>query len=99
MDDRKMSQAGRPGGDAGELLPTLAETRVVLEDFRLEYNHRRPHSSLGYQAPAAFAAGLESVVVSTPGSGPPGRDDAPGAEHSAALRARHQERAGAGILS
>lgn len=39
-----------------ELFTSLAEARVVLEDFRLEYNHRRPHSSLGYQPPAVFAA-------------------------------------------
>ena len=34
----------------------LAEARVVIEDWREEYNHRRPHSSLGMLAPAAFAA-------------------------------------------
>lgn len=34
----------------------LAEARVVIEDWREEYNHRRPHSSLGMLAPAVFAA-------------------------------------------
>lgn len=31
------------------------EAQVVIEDWRQEYNHRRPHSSLGYLPPAAFA--------------------------------------------
>jgi transposase InsO family protein len=31
--------------------------RVVISDWRKEdYNHRRRHSSLGYQAPAAYTA-------------------------------------------
>ena len=34
----------------------LAEARVVIGDWREDYNHRRPHSSLGMRAPAAFAA-------------------------------------------
>ena len=39
-----------------ELFSSLREAKVVVEDYRLEYNHRRPHSSLGYLTPAAFAA-------------------------------------------
>ena len=31
------------------------EAQIIIEDWRQEYNHRRPHSSLGYLAPAAFA--------------------------------------------
>jgi len=34
----------------------LAEARVVIGDWQEDYNHRRPHSSLGMRAPAAFAA-------------------------------------------
>jgi transposase InsO family protein len=31
------------------------EAQIVIEQWRQEYNYRRPHSSLGYLAPAAFA--------------------------------------------
>lgn len=39
-----------------ELFTSLREARVVIGDYREEYNQRRPHSSLGYRTPAAFAA-------------------------------------------
>jgi putative transposase len=35
---------------------SLAEARVVIGDWREDYNTRRPHSSLGMLAPAAFVA-------------------------------------------
>lgn len=38
-----------------EQLWTLTEARVVLEDWRWKYNHVRPHRSLGYVTPLAFA--------------------------------------------
>ncbi len=31
------------------------EAQLVIEQWRQEYNHRRPHSSLGYVPPAVFA--------------------------------------------
>jgi transposase InsO family protein len=39
-----------------EQLWTLTEARVVVGDYRREYNQERPHSRLGYESPAAFAA-------------------------------------------
>ncbi|WP_433367535.1 integrase core domain-containing protein [Streptosporangium sp. CA-115845] len=30
--------------------------RIVISDWKDDYNHRRRHSSLGYQAPVACAA-------------------------------------------
>lgn len=34
---------------------SLLEARVLAEQWQDEYNHERPHSSLGYRTPAAFA--------------------------------------------
>ncbi|MDH4219967.1 MAG: transposase, partial [Candidatus Aminicenantes bacterium] len=34
---------------------TLLEARVVIENWRREYNQFRPHSSLGYRPPAPEA--------------------------------------------
>jgi len=39
-----------------ELFLSLADARWVVDRWRLDYNHHRPHSSLEYQTPAAFAA-------------------------------------------
>ena len=38
------------------LFYTLNDTRRIVEDWRQEYNDYRPHSSLGYLPPCAFAA-------------------------------------------
>jgi len=38
-----------------ESFNTLLEAQLLLDDWRLEYNHYRPHQSLNYQTPAAFA--------------------------------------------
>jgi len=35
---------------------SLAEARLVIEAWRVDYNTARPHSSLGYRTPAEFAA-------------------------------------------
>ena len=36
----------------GEVFNTLAEARVLIEQWRVHYNTARPHSSLGYRPPA-----------------------------------------------
>ncbi len=38
-----------------ESFNTLYEAQILIEDWRLEYNHYRPHQSLGYQTPAEYA--------------------------------------------
>jgi transposase InsO family protein len=38
------------------LFYTLEETRSIIEAWREEYNHYRPHSALDYLSPIAFAA-------------------------------------------
>ena len=37
-----------------EIVGSLKEARVVIEQWRLYYNAERPHGSLGYQTPAEF---------------------------------------------
>jgi putative transposase len=38
-----------------EIFESLLEAQVLAEDFRIDYNTCRPHSSLGYLAPVKFA--------------------------------------------
>ena len=39
----------------GEVFDTLFEAKVLVDRWRREYNHIRPHSSLGYKPPAPEA--------------------------------------------
>jgi putative transposase len=39
----------------GEIFDTVTEARVIIEQWRREYNQRRPHSALGYRPPAPKA--------------------------------------------
>ena len=45
---------------AVELFSSLCEAQVMVADWREDYNHRRPHSSLGMIAPARFARARRS---------------------------------------
>lgn len=35
------------------------EAKVLVEDYRGHYNHRRPHSALGYQTPVEVVAAAD----------------------------------------
>ncbi len=50
-----------------ELFHSVKEAKAIAQDWRLEYNHHRPHSSLGYRTPAEFAA---SCIASAPPTAP-----------------------------
>jgi putative transposase len=41
---------------AVEQFDSILEAKVLVEDWRIDYNTHRPHSSLGYLTPAAYAA-------------------------------------------
>jgi transposase InsO family protein len=48
----------------GEVFNSLAEARVLIEQWRVHYNTARPHSSLGYRPPApevVMPGGVKSV--------------------------------------
>ena len=53
-----------------EVFSTLKEAPVLIEDHRREYNDYRPHSSLNYKTPAAFAADWRPSIKVEPGSQP-----------------------------
>jgi len=50
-----------------EIFDTLLEAKVLIERWRQEYNHIRPHSSLGYRPPAPEAILPDSQIVSSEG--------------------------------
>ncbi len=45
----------RDEGRKGEIFYSLQEAQVVIEQWRVEYNTRRPHSALGYRPPVPAA--------------------------------------------
>ena len=54
-----------------ELFYGVKEAKVLAEDWRLDYNHHRPHSSLDYMTPAAFAAACLASAPASAGPAPP----------------------------
>jgi putative transposase len=49
-----------------EIFVSLEELRYFVERWRLDYNHHRPHQSLGYMTPAVFAATAAKVSGALP---------------------------------
>ena len=46
----------------GEIFTTLIEAKVLIEEWRREYNVVRPHSALGYKSPSPEAI-LTAVTI------------------------------------
>jgi hypothetical protein len=44
-----------------QVFVSLADARHRIEQWRVQYNRARPHSSLGYLAPEEFAASIEQT--------------------------------------
>ena len=44
----------------------MTEARVVIEDYRCQHNHYRPHSKLGYQSPKRLVATTQSAPSPAP---------------------------------
>jgi putative transposase len=49
-----------------EIFLSVPEARYVLDEWREDYNHRRPHGSLNWRTPAAYAASLAGPSVGAP---------------------------------
>ena len=49
-----------------ELFLSLEEARWVVDRWRMDYNHHRPHSALDYRTPAVFAADCVLPATATP---------------------------------
>ena len=60
---RFISRLGGLGDELSkrEVFASLLEAKVLVKEYRNHYNHRRPQSSLGYQAPVEFAASRKPV--------------------------------------
>jgi putative transposase len=59
-----------------EVFGNLREAQVLVEDYRRRYNHHRPHSSLNYATPAAFAAACLASAPASAGPAPtPNREE------------------------
>ena len=48
-----------------EYFAHLREAKILIEQWRWQYNTQRPHSSLGYRRPAQFGAEARAAMTST----------------------------------
>ena len=50
----------------GEIFYSLREAQVVIENWRIHYNTKRPHSALGYRPPAPVTIALPPTLDGQP---------------------------------
>ena len=50
----------------GEIFYSLKEAQVVIEKWRIHYNTKRPHSSLGYRPPAPLTIAPKLIPLDAP---------------------------------
>lgn len=62
---------------ASELFADLGEAKMLSVMWKNDYNHRRPHSSLGYLTPAEFAASLRPPAAGAAPQPPAASADQP----------------------
>ena len=85
---------------------SLLEAQVIIEDHRIDYNNNRPHSALGQQTPAGFAA--DWTINQPKAAEQPGQTTGPSHGHQTpssprafvrqcGMRARFQSRCVVGI--
>lgn len=47
---------------------SLADARAIIENWRIDYNDQRPHSSLGGRTPSEFATAIQTTTPSAAGN-------------------------------
>ncbi len=50
----------------GEIFYSLREAQVVIENWRIHYNTKRPHSALGYRPPVPVTIALPPALDGQP---------------------------------
>ena len=50
----------------GEIFYSLREAKVVIQNWRMHYNTKRPHSALGYRPPAPVTIALPPTLDGQP---------------------------------
>jgi ABC-2 type transport system ATP-binding protein len=64
----RSTAASATSSSAVEVFTCLAEAKVMVEDFRQDYNRCRPHRAHGMMTPAAFKTGWETAHEAAPAS-------------------------------
>ena len=47
----------------GEIFYTLKEAKIMIERWRIHYNTKRPHTSLGYRPPAPETIQIPNTIT------------------------------------